>query len=593
MCIRDRFLTGSGGLVLLAGLLIVARESNTVLLSQMPTIDGTPAIVAGILVIIGAATKSAQFPFHVWLPGAMAAPTPVSAYLHSATMVKAGVLLIAVLSPVLGSVTTWTVVGSVFGIVSMLWGAIGALRHSDGKLILAWGTVSQLGLMVTLFSQGDEKSTFAGVALLFAHAIFKAPLFMVVGEIDIRTGTRMINELGGLRHKMPVAFGVALVASLSMAGVPPLLGFMAKESAIEAGLGLKSTLGPLVLVAIVAGSVLTVAYTTRFMLTVFGDGPDTKVAPRQPGMTISTVVLGALSFLGYVFVGASNTIVISAATELNPLSAEFELIRWPGLKLAFIISIFVVAGGAVLGAFIARGDQAIPKPMGASAVDSTIDGILGFAPKITSMIQHGSLPVYLVTFGSVVTLAAVSFIGGLGFDNLTFWTNPLEGFLVLVIVASAISGTIVRSRLGAALTLGAVGAAMSGLFLLYGAPDLALTQLLVETIVVVGFVLGLGHLSARFPQANQTWILVRIGLASFLAVLVPLALLSAGNEPTGVAPVGEILAESLETGGGNNSVNVILTDLRALDTLGEVVVLATVAAGVLALASTRRQERAQ
>ena len=192
---RALVLTVAGGLALMGGLVLLVDETGTAYISQMEPISGTAASVVAICVMAGAATKSAQFPFHVWLPGAMAAPTPVSAYLHSATMVKAGVLLVGILAPALSDASLWKPIGVTLGLVSMLWGAIGALRHVDAKLILAWGTVSQLGLLIALFSMGSGKATFAATSILVAHAVFKAALFMVVGEIDVRTGTRDVTKL--------------------------------------------------------------------------------------------------------------------------------------------------------------------------------------------------------------------------------------------------------------------------------------------------------------------------------------------------------------------------------------------------------------
>ncbi len=586
---RALLITGGGGLVLLAGLLVLAAEAGTTVLGELGSIESTPAAsLAAILIMVGAATKSAQVPFHVWLPGAMAAPTPVSAYLHSATMVKAGVLLVALTGTAFSDVAVWTVLGSVFGIASMIWGAVGALRHRDAKLILAWGTVSQLGLLVTLLAQGTAKATFAAVSLLFAHAIFKAALFLVVGEIDIRTGTRQIGELGGLARSMPIAFGVALISGLSMAGAPPLLGFTAKEAAIEAALGLEGPGGGVVAAAIIGGSVLTVAYTVRFLITVFGPGPQTAVAPRRMAMTLPAALLGLASVLGYIFIGIVNDLVVPAATQLDAKADVYLLIAWPGLKTAFLISVAVLIIGGVLGRLAAAASTPVPEPIGANNADSLIDGLLDRAPRITAVVQHGSLPVYLATMGLVVLVAATPFLFGLESNGLDFWDGPIQGVLALAIVGCSIAGTRVGSRLGAALILGAVGVAMSGIFLVHGAPDLALTQLLVETIVVVGFVLGLGHLAHEFPQVDHTWRAVRVVLAVGIGLVVPLALVAASANPTGQAPIEAIAEGSAEIGGGNNTVNVILTDLRALDTLGEVVVLATVAAGILALASSRR-----
>ncbi|NNE73982.1 MAG: DUF4040 domain-containing protein [Acidimicrobiales bacterium] len=592
---RALMITGAGGLVLLAGLLVLTSEIGSSTLTDLAPVSGPTATLAAILILVGAATKSAQVPFHVWLPGAMAAPTPVSAYLHSATMVKAGVLLVAVAGPAFVDVAAWKVLGLSFGITSLLWGAIGALRHRDAKLVLAWGTVSQLGLMITLLALGEPKATFAGVSMLFAHALFKAALFLVVGEIDVRTGTRDIAALGGLSRTMPVAFGVAVAAGLSMAGAPPLLGFMTKEAAIEAALKLSGPDRAIALGAIIAGSVLTVAYTTRFLFGAFGRGPATAVAPRRLAMTVPAVILAGAGVLGFVAVATVNGIVGPAAAELDPEAGTFLLIQWPGLKTAFVISMAILASGAALGTALSRHDhpaRPAPATLGADAVDRSIDGLLSISPRITALVQHGSLPVYLATLATAAVLAATPFATELTLDHLVWWDNPLQGGLALGIVVAAFAGAFVSSRLGAALTLGAVGLGVSGLFVVHGAPDLALTQLLVETVVVVGFVLGLGHLTRRFPPVNGTWRGVRIAVAGASGLGAMIALAAASAQPTGRAPLAELTSQSVEEGGGDNIVNVILTDMRALDTLGEVVVLATVAIGILSLARVRRQEAA-
>ena len=594
---RALVVTGGGGLVLLAGLLVLADLGGTSSLTDLPPVSGSAATVAASLILVGAATKSAQVPFHVWLPGAMAAPTPVSAYLHSATMVKAGVLLVAVLGPALGGVTAWKVGGLAFGIASTLWGAIGALRHRDAKLILAWGTVSQLGLLVTLLALGTAKATFAALSLLVAHALFKAALFLVVGEVDIRTGTRDIDRLGGLARSMPVAFAVAVAAGLSMAGVPPLLGFMAKEAAIEAALDLAGAERVVVLGAVVGGSVLTVAYTTRFLIGVFGPaeaGPmtgATPVGPRRLTMTVPAVLLAAAGVAGYAAAGTVTAAVGPAAVELDAAADAYSLIRWPGLKTAFLISAAVVAAGATLGGWLGRRPVADPPPpRGAVAADALVDRVLAVSPRITARVQHGSLPVYLATMGTAAAVAGAPFLTALSTDHLVWWDHPLQGVLAVAIIAAAAAGGRVRSRLGAALTLGAIGIGVSALFVVHGAPDLALTQLLVETVIVVGFVIGLGHLSRRFPKSTGSWRAARLAMAGLGGLAVMAAMVAAGSSPTGRAPIDRLATAAVDEGGGNNIVNVVLTDVRALDTLGEVVVLATVAVGILALARLRGGE---
>ncbi len=587
---RALMITGAGGLILLAGLLLLTGLEGTAHLSDIGPVTGSRASWAAALIVIGAATKSAQLPFHVWLPGAMAAPTPVSAYLHSATMVKAGIVLLAVLSPALGQNETWRWLGLAFGVSSLVWGAIGALRQRDAKLILAWGTVSQLGLMFTLLVAGSAKATFAAIGMIVAHAIFKAALFQVVGEVDVRTGTRSIDQLGGLARSMPVAFGVAVVSGLSMAGAPPLLGFMTKEAAVEAALKLTGAEQIIVLGAVVGGSILTVAYTFRFLWGTFGPGPATKVAPRRLAMTIPSVTLAGLSVAGYVAAGPVSGLVGSAATELDPDASKYELLPWPGLTTAFMVSVGILAGGTALGWVLSRRTIRVPEPLGAEAADQGIDGVLRLAPRITAEVQHGSLPVYLVTMIGAALAALVPFTTQIDTDHLYLWEGPLQGLAAMALVISAFATGFVASRLGAALALGAVGIAVTGLFVIQGAPDLALTQIIVETVIVVGFVLGLGVLGRQFPRANRSWRLIRLAVAVLGGIGVMVALVAAGSKPSGSPPLAELEVAAVDEGGGANIVNVILTDIRALDTLGEVVVLAVVAVGILALARVQRAE---
>lgn len=588
---RALLITAAGGLVLLAGLLVLVDQTGTVRLSEMTPVSGTGATVAVVLLIIAAATKSAQVPFHVWLPGAMAAPTPVSAYLHSATMVKAGIVLLAVVGPVLRDVDVWLPLGATVGLLTMFWGAIGALRHVDAKLILAWGTVSQLGLMVTLLAVGSAKATFAAVSIVLAHAVFKAALFMVVGEIDVRTGTRDVRELNGLARSMPVATAVAVISSLSMAGVPPTLGFAAKEAAVEAGLGLSGTEKTLVLGGIVFGSVLTVAYTTRFLWATFGPGPGepTTVSPPRPAMAAPAGVLALLTLAGYVVMDVANDLVRPAAVRLNEKAEVYSLLQWPGLSDAFLISMGIVMAGVVVGAALARRVDLVPAPVGADMVDRFVEGVLRGAGHLTGRVQHGSLPVYVLTMAVVATIATIPLLTEFDIETVDLTDSPMQLVIAIIVIATMIGAMFIGSRLGAALALGAVGIGVSGLFAVHGAPDLVLTQLLVETVVVVGFVIGLGSLTRRFPIAGRPWRTVRVMVSGCLGVAVAVALLASGADPVG-EPLTEVLVDLAGSeGGGNNVVNVILTDVRALDTFGEVLVLAVVAAGIAALSRVGRQ----
>lgn len=588
---RALVITVAGGLALLAAFVAFVDTSGSAGLSDLSPVEGGAGTAAAVLIMIAAATKSAQVPFHIWLPGAMAAPTPVSAYLHSATMVKAGVLLVAVAAPAMSGVAIWKPLGLTFGLVSMIWGAVGALRHVDAKLILAWGTVSQLGLMITMLSAGSAKATFAGISLLFAHAIFKAALFMIVGEVDVRTGTRSIHELGGLWRSMPMACAVAVVSGASMAGVPPLLGFAAKEAAVEAVLTLDGGSASIVAVAVIGGSILTVAYTVRFLVGVFGPGPiATVVKPARPLMSAPAAVLGLGSIVGYVAMGWVNDLVRPAAVEINEKAEVYSLLRWPGLTEAFGYSVGIVAAGILVGGLAARRTSEGPEAVGAAVVDDGIDGTIALARQTAAQIQHGSLPVYVATMAATASLATLPFLWALDPDVLYRWDRPAQGALAVAVVLAALATLRVDSRLGAALALGSVGVGVSGLFVVHGAPDLVLTQLLVETVVVVGFVMGLGHLARSFPPVGAIWRSTRIVVSLMVGGAVAVGLAASASRPTGAPPLEALTEGAVDEGGGNNVVNVILTDVRALDTVGEIVVLAVVAIGVLALARAGRDD---
>ncbi|HSP26918.1 MAG TPA: hydrogen gas-evolving membrane-bound hydrogenase subunit E, partial [Ilumatobacteraceae bacterium] len=415
--------------------------------------------------------------------------------------------------------------------------------------------------------------------------------FMVVGEVDVRTGTRNINELSGLWRSMPVTFAVAVISGASMAGIPPLLGFPAKEAAVEAALGLSGSEFLVVGGLVIGGSVLTVAYTTRLLIGMFGSGGpmiERSVSPHRTAMTASAVALAAASVLGYVALGWVTGVVRPAVVTVEPGAEVYSLLRWPGLTDAFVTSLAIVASGLLVGGLLARRHVVSgPVARGAANVDWTIDAIGRLARQIAGRAQHGSLPLYLATTVLVLSAAAVPFIGQIDPDTLYWWDNRAEAVLVVMIVAAAISATVVSSRLGAALVLGAVGFSIAGLFVAHGAPDLVLTQLLVETVIVVGFVVGLGRLATKFPTPTRLWLAGRLVISLAMASAVAVALAGSAARPTGEAPVRE-LAETAQTdGGGKNVVNVILTDTRALDTFGEIIVLMVVAVGILTL-STRR-----
>ena len=581
---RALMVTAGGGLVLLAGLLLVTGDAGTTLISELAPVDGAAATTGAVLVMIAAATKSAQVPFHSWLPGAMVAPTPVSAYLHAATMVKAGVVLVAVAGPALGGTGAWKGCGIAFGVASVVWGALGALRHRDAKLILAWGTVSQLGMLITLFSVGTPAAVLAAVSLLVAHALFKGALFLIVGEIDVRAGTRHIDELGGLARSMPVAFAAAVLAGLSMAGAPPLFGFVAKETAVQAALELDGLEAWIVGFGVIGGSVLTVAYTSRFLVAVFGPGPETPLSARRHALSMPPAVLAVAGVAAFAVLGPVDTVLGPAAVRLSGGAAVAHLHRWPGLEPALGISALVLLVGAIVGLAMGGRPGRTPGEHAARWTDASIDGMVAFGRETVARVQHGSLPVYLVTMTAVAALAATPFLADISLDHLIGWHTPLQGVLAATVIGAAVALCFVGTRLGAGLALGAAGITVAAVFVLHGAADLALTQLLVEAAIVVGFVLAFGHLSRSFPMTGLRWRAVRMAVAGLGGAAVVIGLGAASGNPVGAPPVAELAAASVDEGGGSNVVNVILTDIRGLDTLGEVLVLATVALGVQALA---------
>ncbi|MCB2223732.1 MAG: DUF4040 domain-containing protein [Actinobacteria bacterium] len=575
------FVTALGGLVMLVGFVVLGTEAGTYRISEIAAAPPSgPAVTAALaLVLAGVLTKSAQVPFHGWLPAAMAAPTPASAFLHAATMVKAGVFLAIRLAPVAMGNDVWQGVLLTAGIATMAVGGWAALRERDLKRILAYGTVAQLGLLTVLAA--SEATVAASVALLLAHAGFKAALFMVVGSIDKATGTRDIRELGGLRRTLPGTWVVAVAAAASMAGIPLTLGFVAKEAALDALLAAS----PAIAAAVAAGAVLTVAYTTRILGVFWGPERTAPSSSPAPGMTAAAALLAAAGVAFGIAPGPVEALSGSAARAAG--AAAVALPAWPGPKPALWLSLGSLAAGwlaALLPIGPRRGTAAA-----SAAFDATVDGVLGFARRATAVLQNGSLPVYLAVIlatvvavpGAALVTAAASPAG----------LVPAESWLQAAVGAAAAAAAVgllaLRNRLGAILLLGVVGYGMAGLFALQGAPDLALTQVLVETVTLVVFALVLGRLPERFdrPARPAVGAPIRVALALAVGVFVTGAMLSAAAGRAD-APVSEAYLErSLDEGYGRNVVNVILTDFRALDTFGEIAVVATAAIGVAGLAA--------
>jgi multicomponent Na+:H+ antiporter subunit A len=587
--------TGGGGLAMLAGLVVLGQEAGTyslsALLADPPT--GTAVEVALVLVLLGAFTKSAQVPFHSWLPGAMAAPTPVSAYLHSATMVKAGVYLIARFAPAYADTSSlWRPLVVSVGLATMLIGGLRALRQIDIKLLMAHSTVSQLGLLVVLFGMGTPALTFVAVGLLVAHALFKAALFMVVGIVDHQAHTRNIGALRGIARRMPATAVVAILGIASMIGLPPLLGFVVKEAMYEELLHDAHTV---VVVGVVVGSILTFAYGLRFLWGAFFHGhrdpTGSPVDVHAPGRTL-LVPAAALAGAGLV-AGVATKPVASAlgdmARALDPSIASPSLYLWHGVTTALLLTVVTVATGT--GLFLLRvrvawtQERLAPTISAQGAYERSIRLLNRSAVRVTAILQNGSLPVYIGVILLTATLVP-------GWVLVRFAESPLQVAVGAGVLAAAIVTAMVNRRFVAVMCLGAVGLGVAVLYVMQGAPDLALTQLLVETVILVIFVLVLRHLPERFEGDRwKTGRRLRLGIALVVGTFFGAFTVLAAADRTGPPVSATYLDRALPDGGGRNVVNVILTDFRALDTLGEVTVLAVAALGIASLVRAGRSDR--
>ncbi|MET0931973.1 MAG: Na+/H+ antiporter subunit A, partial [Aeromicrobium sp.] len=594
--------TTFGGLAMLVGLVMLADAAGSPRLQEIVAArpSGTTVTVAIMLVLVGAISKSALVPFHFWLPGAMAAPTPVSAYLHAAAMVKAGIFLVALLAPTFADVPGWRPSLLVLGIMTMILGGLRALRQYDVKLLLAYGTVSQLGFLVAMVGAGTRSAAFAGIALVCAHGLFKSTLFLVVGIVDRSVGTRDLRELSGMRQERPVLFVVTVIAAGSMAGLPPFFGFTAKESGLAAFADLGHDLGwsgwsVLALVGIVVGSILTVAYSARLVWGIFAIKPGAAICvPKDfsPGFQVAPVVLAAGTLVAG-FAGSWLTPrLMSYAEEFAPGSHEAELTLWHGFSLALGLSAICIVAGLAL--FIWRKPVAaaqhavvdrIRMPDAERSYYGIMRGIDRLSVEVTGLTQRGSLPVYLgVILVVLIVVPGTALV--IAWDDIAVRgaDSRIQLAAALLMAVAAILTVRSRRRLRAVLLVGVTGYGTALLFVAHGAPDLALTQILVETFLLVTFVLVLRRLPPFFsdrPFNIGRW--VRVGIGVVTGAAVSGFALVATNART-AKPISDGFAEpAVDYGGGDNIVNVTLVDIRAWDTLGELSVLVVAATGVASL----------
>jgi multicomponent Na+:H+ antiporter subunit A len=585
--------TTAGGLAMLAGIIILGQAAGSYLLSDLlaASPSGAAVAVAVLLLLVAALSKSAIVPLHFWLPGAMAAPTPVSAYLHAAAMVKAGVYLIARLTPGFADSPGWRPTVVILGTATMLLAGWRAVREYDMKLILAFGTVSQLGLMTVLVGSGGADMMLAGLAALCAHAIFKAALFMVVGIIDHATGTRDLRRLAWLGHRCPSLFVIAAAAAASMAALPPFVGFVAKEADF-ATLARSASLGPAapaVLAAIVAGSVFTMIYSVRFLWGGFArkgrrapSGPVTSMdRPTAVFLTAPAILAAAGLALG-LLPGRLDAALRGYAGE-----AGYHLALWHGAGLPLWLSVFVIVTGAAV--FAARGRLRrfrlgwMPLGNADRVYDAALRALDVVSVRLTAVTQRGSIPVTQSVILSTLMVVPVTVLalGARDRPELRLWDSPLQALVGALIVAGGLGAVMTRNRLAGVLLVGVTGYGCAAVFVFHGAPDLALTQFLVETVTLVVFVLVLRALPAETPANPHR--LPRALLALAVGATVTLLAVFAMAARTGI-PIATLLPDAAYfRGHGANTVNVLLVDIRAWDTLGEISVLLVAATGVASL----------
>ena len=599
--------TTLGGLVMLVGLVLLAQQAGSasieVILAATP--EGPLTTAAIVLVLVGALSKSAILPFHFWLPGAMAAPTPVSAYLHAAAMVKAGIYLIARFAPAFAETPGWRELLVGLGLATMILGGWVALRQHDLKLLLAYGTVSQLGFLTVITGWGTRDAALAAAALLVAHALFKATLFLVVGIIDHGAGTRDLRTLSGLGRRAPSLAVIAGLALASMAGLPPLFGFVAKEAVLHALLvdargG--DALAAIATIGVVIGSALTAAYSIRFFWGAFArksDATDASVLQRVgPGFLLAPASLAVAGL-------ALGALAPPADAALPPVAAavdgasDYHLELWHGFTLELALSIGALLAGVALFAArepIARLHARVHSPVSATDLYwDSVGAVDRLAVRVTSLTQRGSLPFYLgvILVVFIAGTGATLLLGGSGPGEVRLWDTPAQLAIGLVMVIAAVAATRAQKRFTAVVVVGVTGFGMSALFAIMGAPDLAITQILVELVTLIAFVLVLRRLPAQLGDRHGS---TRKALRAVIAVAVGatmgvIALVAAGARTE--QPISLAWPQlAYEIGHGRNTVNVAIVDLRAWDTLGELAVVIAAATGVASLLFIRGRDDA-
>jgi multicomponent Na+:H+ antiporter subunit A len=596
--------TGGGGLALLAAALLLVQAGGTARLSELVnagSLAGHPLYLGiVVLVLMAAFTKSAQFPFHFWLPNAMQAPTPVSAYLHSATMVKAGIYLVARMTPIVGGTTLWTSTITLVAGLTIVLGAARALLETDLKRVLAYSTISALGILMLLFGIGTPPVVTAGVTYLIAHACYKGALFLVAGAVEHETGSRDVSTLAGLRRAMPTTALAAALAAASMAGIPLFAGFVAKEQLYESiQMSAFSGRGGLVLIAVAVGAsmCLGAAGLIAGLAPFGGRSSATPVRHDAPGTLWGPpLVLGIVGLILGVFPGLASIPIASAAASVTGTASPVTLALWHGFTLTLALSALTLAGSLVLFTYRRHlWRVAWPARLHAERLYSgTVAALDALSRRVGPALQSASLRSYvLVVVVTAVALVTTALAAArvLPVPRRSTPVEPYEIALAALIVGGALSAARATSNMTAVLSLGVVGYGVAVMYALLGAPDLAITQFAVETLTVVIFVLvfanlkGFGDLSSRWVKARDAVVAVAAG-----ALVTTLVLFIGASGTT--SRLSAYFAEAAPgLAHGLNVVNVILVDFRGFDTLGETTVLVTVAMGVRALLLIGRERR--
>ena len=612
--------TGGGGLAMLAGFVLLGQMAGTYEISQMvalaPQIQADARYPAAlVLVLLGCFTKSAQFPFHFWLPQAMAAPTPVSAYLHSATMVKAGLFMLARLTPVLGGTELFTAIVATVGLLTLAFAAFVALFKHDLKGLLAYSTISHLGLITFLIGLGTPLAAVAALFHVLNHACFKAALFMTAGIVDHETGTRDMRKLGGLMRLMPWTATLAMVAAAAMAGVPLFNGFLSKEMFLTEAVAFAQQGGWRWMVPALAtfAALCSVAYSVRLVHDVFFNGPPRDLPhanPHEPplGMKAPVALLATLCVVVGVLPGLTLEPMVRTATTamLGRAAPDFHLAIWHGFNLPLLLSMLALAAGATLYLALARGRRLhglqseawFGRLTGQGLFHGAVDGLFGLAGRITARLETGSLQRYVAwMLAACVLLAAAPLFTldewpGTGARTLLPASLPALVLWGLVLVACLWLVLRHHDRFQSVIVAGVVGLVAALTFVGLSAPDLALTQLTVEVVSTVLLLMGLALLPQHTPRESSQGRRLRdaalaLGGGTGMAWLAWVMLT---RDHDSIA--WYFLNHSAIAGGGTNVVNVILVDFRGYDTFGEITVLGIAAIGVLALMDGMRARRA-